>query len=314
MKRDPRIAWRHALAARALQLTYPAMNRLLLLPPEVEFATKPIAAPTTVRIPTRHGDIGALVFSPTSEDIESQLADGRSPPVHMLIHGGGFITRYPLGEGNVARYLASELGCYVVMPDYRAAPQVCHPVAGQECYDAYLWVRGSGAARGWDGDRVSVGGPSAGGHLSLGVALTAIERGAPSPAALSVEFAPVDLTLPNAQRTSTRSRPIVGDALMDTVMNTYFAGADTSHPLVSPALHPALDRLPPTLVITAEHDTLRDEADRFADSLRRAGVEVTHRMFEGVDHGFIYHRPAEPARAAISLMGDHLGSAFRRSR
>ena len=44
------------------------------------------------------------------------------PPVHFITHGGGFIIRMPEREDNVARYLASELGVYVVIPDFDSAP------------------------------------------------------------------------------------------------------------------------------------------------------------------------------------------------
>ncbi|MGW9136719.1 alpha/beta hydrolase fold domain-containing protein [Streptomyces sp. NPDC055681] len=312
LRRNARITLRSEVTARAVQALYPLLNRALLSSPKVEFATKRVGPPTRVRVPTRYGAVDALVFAPLPEDLAAHAAAGRRPPVHVIIHGGAFILQRPSGEGNVARYLASELGCYVVMPDYRAAPQVLHPVAEHECFDTYTWVRAAGETHGWDGTRVSVGGPSAGGHLALQVALAALDTGVPVPTALSVEFAPMDMSLPNADRTSPVRRPVIGPFLMDLVKNTYFAGADLASPAVSPAKHPSLAGLPPTLVIVAAHDTLRPEAERFAAHLESLGVEVTYRLFDGVDHGFTARPPAGPAREAITAMGRHLQHAYDR--
>ena len=44
--------------------------------------------------------------------------------------------------------------------------------------------------------------------------------------------------------------------------------------------------LPPTVVVTAGHDPLRDEAEQYVERLRTAGVPVAHRRWEGMVHGF----------------------------
>jgi acetyl esterase len=108
-----------------------------------------------VTIPTRHGDLAALVYSPAAGDVRRQEALGMLPPVHLITHGGAFIIGVPGQEDNVARYLASEADAFVVIPDYDTAPAVLFPVAGQQAYDAFRWVHENGAVMGWDGDRVS---------------------------------------------------------------------------------------------------------------------------------------------------------------
>jgi acetyl esterase len=310
MARDPHIARRPAFMAGAFQFAFPFLQRAFFRSPELEFATKTIAAPTTVTIPTRHGAMPALVFAPTDVDVSAQLAAGRRPPVHLLTHGGAFITRFPQEEGNVARYLASEVGCYVVIPDYLAAPQVRHPVAEQQCYDAFLWVREHAEANGWDGERVSVGGPSAGGQLALEVALQAIDAGVPVPVAVSSEYGVADMTRTSAQRTSEKSNPMVGPPLMNLVLETYFADVDTSSPLASPLLHDRLAELPPTLVLTAEYDTLHTESNDLAARLAELGVAVTHKEFAGIDHGFTHRKPVEACQEAITMIGDHLATVY----
>lgn len=311
MSADPGIARGAVLQARAFQLVYPVMNRLLLSSPKVEFATTPVPPPTTVRVPTRYGSIDALVYSPPPERLAELSERGERPPVHVLIHGGAFILQYTRGEGNIARYLASELGCVVVMPFYRAAPQVRHPVGEYECFDTYRWVREHGDDHGWDTDRVTVGGPSTGGHFTLAVALLALEENYPLPSALSVEFAPTDLALGPGERTSEKKHPVISHGLVDLVLATYFVGVDTADTLASPVRNPRLGELPPTLVLTAEYDALRPESERLATLAAQQGAPVTYRMVTGVDHGFLALPPAAKAREGAEAIRAHLAAAYR---
>jgi acetyl esterase len=63
--------------------------------------------------------------------------------------------------------------------------------------------------------------------------------------------------------------------------------AEATDPRVCPLRMPSLRRLPPTFVVTAEYDVLRDEGERYADRLREDGVDVTFARADGLHHGFI---------------------------
>ncbi|MEV6983289.1 alpha/beta hydrolase [Sphaerisporangium sp. NPDC051017] len=307
---DPAIHWRDALSARLMQAMFPAMFRLQYSSPDVQFATKKIAKPSRITIPTRHGKVRALLYAPTPEDVTAALASGRRPPVHLITHGGAFIIRVPRQEDNIARYLASEIGCHVVIPDYDTAPKVRFPVSEQQTYDVFRWIHENGHVHGWDGERVSVGGPSAGGKFALNVAQQAIDDGGYRPVAVSSEFGAADLVRDDSLRTSAKPNPVVPPAMMGLVRRTYFKGVDPSDPLASPARYARLAELPPTLIMTAEYDTLRHEMNDLAADLASKGVAVTHREFAGVDHGFTHTKPVEVAREAITLLGEHLQKAY----
>jgi acetyl esterase/lipase len=311
MTNEQHINLKDNLAARSFQAVYPAMQRLFFRSPELEFATQEIADPTTIKVPTRHGEIDALVYAPTQKDIAAATAKGEKPPVHVITHGGAFIIQYPSEEGNVARYLASEVGCYVVVPDYLAAPQAQFPVAEDQCFDTFQWVHGA-TDQGWDTDRVTVGGPSAGGKLALTVALDAIEAGGYQPLAVTTEYGVADLSRGNEDRPSTKKRPVVGPQLMNLVQGTYYKGTDRHDPRVSPIFHPQLAEMPPTLVLTAEFDTLKHESNDLAAKLGQLGVAVTHHEYEGVDHGFTHQKPVETAKAAIDAIAGHIRTAYNK--
>ena len=147
-----KIKFKYKMAARGFQFIYPVLKRAFFSSPKLEFATTVIDKPKYITIPTRYGNIKGFLFSPTKKM-------GRVAPLHVITHGGAFIIQYPLEEGNVARYLASELGIYVLILDYQAAPQVQHPVAEEQCYDAFVWATQNGQNYGWDNNNISVGGP-----------------------------------------------------------------------------------------------------------------------------------------------------------
>jgi acetyl esterase len=310
LRADLMIHWRAALSARVFQALFPVMFRLQYSSPDLQFATKKIAKPARITIPTRHGAVGALVYSPTGEDIAATLASGRRPPVHLITHGGAFIIRVPRQEDNVARYLASEVGCYVVIPDYDTAPAVRFPVSEQQTYDVFRWIHANGQARGWDGECVSVGGPSAGGKFALNLAQQAIDDGGYRPVAVTSEYGCADISRDDALRTSAKKNPVVPPAMMDLVRRTYFKDADLADPLASPARYQRLEEFPPTLILTSEYDTLRHEMNDLAADLTAKGVQVTHHEFAGVDHGFTHTKPIEVAREAITMIGEHLRKAY----
>ena len=234
LRSDPAIAFRPSLTARAFQAVFPIFQRLQLSSPKVQFATKPIAKPTKITIPTRHGDIAALLYSPTDADIAATRAAGQRPPVHFITHGGAFIIRRPSQEDNVARYVASELSAYVVIPDFDTAPTVRHPVSEQQAYDAFNWVHDNGAQFGWDGERISIGGSSAGTQVAFAVVTQALDAGSYLPVAISSEFGAADLTPWDEQPASAKARPMVSLRLIRLVRDTYFIGTDPNDPLVSP--------------------------------------------------------------------------------
>ncbi len=271
---------------------------------ELYFGTRRIARPVEVRVPTRHGAVRCLMYRPPNPT--------PAPPVHVLIHGGGMFGRYPEQDDHIATYLASETGAVVVSIDYDVTPQVQYPVAEEECYDVALWVHANAASGGWDPDRISVGGESAGGKLAINVCQLAYAGDTFRPCALVAAYAVADVT--RTDRTSSKRFAKISPALQRVVNDTYFADlARRREAIASPLFDPQLAlALPATLIMTGEYDTLAPEMDRLAQMLAAAGVPVVHRQFARTDHGFTHGPPVDTAREAIVLTGAHLAAAYRR--
>ena len=258
----------------------------------------------TLRVATGAGPVAITVYRPPN------AADGPAP-VYVNFHGGGFIVGRAEQDDHICRYIAATAGCVVINVDYAVAPQHPYPTAVTQAYDVTAWVVENGSAHGWDGSRLAVGGHSAGGNLTAAVCRTARDRRTFSPRLQILDSVPLDQLADPASKHSPIPKPLLTPYLMRVFTAAYVPDpADLAHPLVSPGLADDLAGLPPALVITAEHDRLRDEGDAYAKALDAAGVPVTHRVFEGVDHYFTHTGPVPAGKEAIELMAATLRTAL----
>ncbi len=297
----PEVAWRRRARARLTQFLYPYLVRVSK---DLYFATRPVARPEQIGVPSRHGPVRCLVYRPHPD--APLAANGATPPVHIEVHGGGFVARDPEQDAHIASFICSEVGAVVVSVDYDVAPQARYPTAEQECYDVAEWIATNGAAHGWDGSRMAVLGISAGGKLAINVAQQAYDTKAFTLRALMLAYASNDAS--RTDRTSPLARPMVSAAVQQLAADTYFPDITRRHePLASPIFDKQIaQKLPPTLILTGEYDTLGPEMDQMADNLAAAGVRVTHHRFAKTDHGFMHFKPVGSARESMELIKAHL--------
>lgn len=234
-----------------------------------------------VSIPTRHGAASATVYRPP--------AGTANPSVYVNVHGGGFVVGHPEQDDPWCRYLAANAGVVVVNPDYVLAPRHRFPAAPHQVYDIVCWA--AAPDRDWDGSRLCVGGQSAGGNLSAAAARLALENGGPRIALQVLHYAPLDLVTPTRDKLSSAGDRAVMKPWMGEVFDTAYVPdpARRRDRLASPAWGDNADGIAgiaPALVVTAEHDRLRDEARRYAEKLDAAGALAEYHEVAGVDHGY----------------------------
>ena len=269
--------------------------------------------PRTIRrltIPTSVAPAPAVVYLPPG--------NLTAPPVHVNFHGGGFVMGLVDMEDPLCRFLAAEAGVVVINVDYVLAPQHPFPEPPRQAFDVIRWVADHGPEQGWDGDRLTIGGQSAGGSLAAAAARQALETGGPAIGLQVLHYPPLDLATPGRGKKSVIDKPRLTPWMSD-VFDTAYAPdvATRSDRLISPA-NPAdtsdLTGIAPALVITTEYDILRAEGQRYADRLRQVGALVEHYDVPGVDHGYDLTGPDsgpefEKTRNTYELIARHVKQA-----
>jgi acetyl esterase len=262
-----------------------------------------VAAVADHRVPVPGGEITVRVYSP----------GGRAPhPALVYYHGGGWVIGDLYTHDGLCRSLTNAARCAVVSVDYRLAPESKYPVAAEDSYAALRWVVANAARLGIDPRRVAVGGDSAGGNLATVVALMAREREGPALVHQILIYPVTDHDFNTASYLENATGYLLTREGMRWFWTHYLAReAQGREPHASPLRAPSLVGLPPALVITAEHDPLRDEGEAYAARLRDAGVPVTLTRYAGMIHGFIrMTRILDKARTALDEIADSLQKAF----
>jgi acetyl esterase len=208
-------------------------------------------------------------------------AEGEALPLVVYLHGGGWVTGGLDEADGPCRAIADAWGAVVVSVGYRLSPETARPGAVDDVVAALSWTGGHAEDVGAVGPAVVVG-ESAGGTLALEALLSA--PGPPAWVGSLVLFYPPLRFRPRRERarlaevTSTLS-----EGEMEWFWQLYAGGA----PIRGPLDEPDLSTLPPTVVVTAGADILRDEGVELVGRLRDSGVPAAHLDVPGMVHGFL---------------------------
>lgn len=246
-------------------------------------------AVTALSIPTRSGAIGARLLRPAVQ------VDG----LVVYLHGGGWVVGELDDYDTMARTLAARSGCALLMPDYRLAPEHRFPAGLEDAEDAIIWAAVHTEELAGAGLPLLVAGDSAGANLAT-VALQAL-AGRLSVAGQLLVYPVTDADFTRDSYLSCSDGMQLTRADMQWFFAHYAPAELHDDPRISPLRRVDLAGMPPTVVCTAECDVLRDEGEAYAARLAAAGVETSHRRFDGLPHGFIrLHNLVAAADAALS--------------
>ncbi len=266
-------------------------------------AVVPVGETRELTLPGPAGDLAARLYRPSGE--------GPFPVLLYLFGGGWTLGTLDTCDG-VCRQICADTSCMVMSVQYRRAPEHTFPAAPEDCYAAISWLAENAASLGGDPLRLGVGGDSSGGNLTAAVTQMARERGGPS---LRCQV----LVYPNTDyRADTPSRREIDDPAMfnrhsvDWYWGHYLADPeDGDNPFASPLRAKSLSDLPPALVISAEYDPLRDEAEAYAHRMREDGVRVELTRYDGMTHGFFTMSGVlDDARTALRQVSEFLRTEF----
>jgi acetyl esterase/lipase len=210
-------------------------------------------------------------------------------PVALFFHGGGWTINDLDTHDELCRRLAQRSGWIFAALDYRRAPEHKHPAALEDAYHAYRWVLDNQERLAGDG-RCAVVGESSGGTMAAALTLLLRDGGAPIPDFQAIAYPLLDRlgNWPSYERYAsgyTLDRAQI-EWYLGHVMPTRGDG-ELDEAYLLPMLAADLSGLPPTLVMTAEFDPLRDEGVVFVERLADAGVTVEHVHAADQMHGFL---------------------------
>ena len=251
-------------------------------------AGPPVESVTDLRIA---GSIDGRLYRPTP---------GNGTALTVFLHGGMWTIGGLESHDRLCRRMALATGSAVLAVDYRRAPEHPAPAAVDDAVAAILWASARRAELAGDGRcPLLIAGDSSGGHLAALACLRLRSQEAALPDVQVLINPNTDLTL---SLPSTRQKGVGWGITTDDIawgIEGWVPDAGRrADPAVSPLFEPDLGGLPTALIVTAEHDPLRDEGEEYAARLEAAGTPVLLRRESGMIHGFIGLDTRSPAAAA----------------
>lgn len=222
----------------------------------------------------------------------------------LYLHGGGYVLGSPATHFGMAGRMALAMNCEVFVIDYRLAPEHPAPAALEDAVSAWSALCRTHTA-------LALAGDSAGGGLSVALAVAARDAGLPLPKALALISPWVDLSLSgDSMRPGAVKDPLLSRAWLAWAAAKYAGSCALDDPRLSP-LFASLAGLPPTLIHTGSDEVLLSDTHRLEAALGVAGVPVDVSIYDGLWHDFQLQGGVMPeADESLHTLGRFLRNAL----
>ncbi|MBN2047838.1 MAG: alpha/beta hydrolase [Anaerolineaceae bacterium] len=261
-----------------------------------------------------------VILRETAEEHQPFTAEGVSvewvepdPPIkpdcHILyLHGGAFVHRTPIFHRFYSKNIANNTLARILLVDYRLAPEHPFPAALDDAVTAYRWMLEQQISP----DRIAFVGDSAGGGLSVAVMLKLRELNLPLPVCAVLMSPWMDLAgTGNSIKRLAASDPQLDWTQLKKSAEAYCGDYPPQHPLISP-LYADLSGLPPMLIFAGGYEILLDDAIRFEDRAKIAGVDIDLIVEPGLGHVWTIFDPLIPeAEGAVIKTGTFIRQHFK---
>lgn len=219
----------------------------------------------------------------------------------LFLHGGGYCSGSVISHRRMVSEAGRAAGVRTLTIAYRLAPENPFPAAFDDALNAWHFLRGHGIAA----EHIAIGGDSAGGGLSLAVALKLRNIKERLPACLWLVSPWTDLTMSGSTlATKDAVDPLIHKGYLCELADAYLGrAADRKDPRVSP-LFAELTGMPPMLIQVGSAETLLDDSVRLAAAAGQADVPVSLEIWPHMIHAWhLWNARLEPGREALGSAG-----------
>lgn len=205
-------------------------------------------------------------------------------PIVVYFHGGGWVIGNHVSDEPMIRDVCVQSDAIFVSVNYRHAPEARFPAAADDGFAAVQWINDNAAELGGIAGKIAVAGWSAGANVAAVAAQLARDNNGPRLSGQLLLTPVTDGTKAYPSMTENAENYMLTRSLMEWFWDHYADASDRAHPKASPLKATSLEGLPPTTIITAQFDPLRDEGNAYAHALATAGVDVQHIEARGHIH------------------------------
>ncbi len=240
------------------------------------------------------------------------IAPDRPRGVYLHIHGGGWVLGTAGLQDPMLERIVNNTGMACVSVEYRLAPEDPYPAGPDDCESAALWLARNSKSE-FGSDLLTIGGESAGGHLSVVTLLRMRDRhGFTSFKAANLVFGAYDLSMTPSQKAFGDERLVLRTIDIVKFSEAFLSKVPVANwrdPDISP-LYADLKGMPPALFTIGTRDALLDDSLFMYMRWLAAGNQAELAIYPGGAHGFTAF-PFALANAANERMDAFLAQAVR---
>ena len=261
-------------------------------------APAPVGLVRDIAVDETHHPASVRVYEPI---------EGATRAAIFFAHGGSWMLGSVDSHDGLCRRICQATGLTVLSAEYGLAPENPFPHQTEDCIRIFEWVGAHGRELGIDPDALIVCGDSSGANLVAVLVHELQKRDAALPMAQILIYPSVAMSKHRSYASwkTYGTGFLIGENSLVRTMKLYLPN-DTAlkDPRASPLLYDNFSDQPPALVITADHDPIRDGGREYAAKLIAAGVDTRFVEYPGTIHGFLsYGIPQRPVEDALREIG-----------
>jgi len=222
-------------------------------------------------------------------------------PAMLYLHGGGYMMGLPEQALDFYADVIKRRNVAIIAPDYRLSQKDPFPAGFNDCYDTLLWMKEQAQQLNILPSDFIIAGHSAGGGMTAALTLKVRDT---QDVKLAFQM-PIYPMLDH--RMTTESSQMLGSPVWDAKSNAFAWNLylrDLKNKKIpsyaSPALNEDYREFPPTISFVGNLEPFYDENITYFESLKKAGVPVQFKVFEGGYHGFEVMAPKTPIGKAAN--------------